>query len=390
MPNKLEIPGAKSDILSWVPHELSTDEFNMLRNMSKLPGIYKHIALMPDCHLGQGSCVGSVIATTDIISPAICGVDIGCGMIAMKTQFDSRILDGKLPELRSKIEEYVPVGFNSHRYGDTQSSYGDYLWEQFDQLHSGVQDRLQRAQEQLGTLGGGNHFIEVCLDTEDQVWLMLHSGSRNIGKELADRHIDTAKSLHDLSELPDPDLAYFLSSTPEMAAYWHDLNWAQKYAMTNREVMLLLVQKAVSEVLGQEVSPIITVNCHHNYVAIEEHFGESVYVTRKGAINAERDRLGIIPGSMGAKSFIVKGLGNPDSFNSCSHGAGRKMSRTQAKKHFTIEDLEYETAGVECRKDASVIDEIPSAYKSIEEVMAAQTDLVEVIAEIKQVLCIKG
>jgi tRNA-splicing ligase RtcB len=257
---------------------------------------------------------------------------------------------------------------------------------------------------QLGTLGGGNHFIEVCLDTEDNVWLMLHSGSRNIGKELAERHIATAKTLHKLNELPSPDLAYFVQGTEEFKAYWHDLDWAQGYAMKNREIMMKRLLKSFNRMFNDRDeswlygkppataggSDNITVNCHHNYVAVEEHFGENVYVTRKGAINAEEGRYGIIPGSMGAKSFIIKGLGNPQSFNSCSHGAGRKMSRTKAKSKYTIDDLKLQTAGVECRKDRGVVDEIPGAYKDIEEVMRAQNDLVEVVAELKQVICVKG
>jgi tRNA-splicing ligase RtcB (3'-phosphate/5'-hydroxy nucleic acid ligase) len=246
--------------------------------------------------------------------------------------------------------------------------------------------------KQLGTLGGGNHFIEVCLDTENFVWLMLHSGSRNIGKELADRHISTAKSLWQLSELPAPDLAYFIQGTPEFAAYWEDLKWAQSYAMKNREIMMSRLLKVFNKMFNhrQPFKPELQVNCHHNYVALEEHYGEKVFVTRKGAINAEKDVYGIIPGSMGAKSFIVKGRGLSESFNSCSHGAGRKMSRSAAKRHFTSADLEKQTAGVECRKDHGVLDEIPGAYKSIEAVMKNQEDLVEVVAEIKQVVCVKG
>ena len=246
--------------------------------------------------------------------------------------------------------------------------------------------------KQLGTLGGGNHFIEVCLDTEDNVWLMLHSGSRNIGNEVAKLHIETAKHLHKLSELPDPNLAYFVQGTKEFADYWHDLEWAQRYALKNREIMMKRLLKSFNRMFNKEKEfrPEISVNCHHNYVSPEVHYGEKVYVTRKGAIRADEGMYGIIPGSMGAKSFIIKGLGNPQSFNSCSHGAGRKMSRTQAKKSFSRADLERQTAGVECRKDAGVIDEIPSAYKNIDEVMRNQSDLVEVVAQLKQVVCVKG
>src|SRR6266480_2150403 len=356
---KLPIGGARSEILSWANHEFSYEEQSMLRNVSRLPCLFKHVALMPDAHLGKGSMVGSVIATKEAVIPATVGVDIGCGMMAVKTPFKSGILDGKLKALRSAIEEEIPVGFNAYKESVDESSYWDG-WKDFGELHKGVHDRKAKAMKQLGTLGGGNHFIEVCLDTENFVWLMLHSGSRNIGKELAERHISTAKSLWRLSELPAPDLAYFIQGTPEFAAYW------------------------------KAFKPELQVNCHHNYVALEEHYGEKVFVTRKGAINADRDVYGIIPGSMGAKSFIVQGRGTPESFNSCSHGAGRKMSRGAAKRAFTKDDLARQTSGVECRKDAGVLDEIPGAYKSIEVVMKNQEDLVEIVAEIKQVVCVKG
>lgn len=388
---KLPIGGAHAEILSWANHEFSYEEQSMLRNVSRLPCLFKHVALMPDAHLGKGSMVGSVVATRDAVIPATVGVDIGCGMMAVKTPFKSGILDGKLKELRLAIEEAIPVGF--HDYRDPVDESGGWMgWEHFGDLHKGVHDRKAKAMKQLGTLGGGNHFIEVCLDTENFVWLMLHSGSRNIGKELADRHISTAKSLWKLSELPSPDLAYFIQGTPEFAAYWEDLKWAQGYAMKNREIMMARLLKVFNKMLNhrEAFEPEMAVNCHHNYVALEEHYGEKVFVTRKGAINADRGVYGIIPGSMGAKSFIVKGRGLAESFNSCSHGAGRKMSRGAAKRHFTSADLIKQTAGVECRKDHGVLDEIPGAYKSIEAVMKNQKDLVEVVAEIKQVVCVKG
>ena len=413
---KLNVSGDGGDVLSWVTHEMSDDEHRMLRNVSRLPCLYKHVALMPDAHLGIGSMVGSVIATKEAVIPATVGVDIGCGMMAVKTPFKSSILEGKMAVFRHEIERAIPVGFNDYRDPVDESNQWDG-WAEFGELHRGVQDRKRKAMKQLGTLGGGNHFIEVCLDTEDNVWLMLHSGSRNIGNEVATRHIATAKTLHDLNELPDPALAYFIQGTDEFKAYWHDLDWAQQYAMKNREIMMKRLIKSFNRMFGAELdideaiattpsaeasaatppktggerSQIeIVVNCHHNYVAIEEHFGDKVYVTRKGAINAEAGRYGIIPGSMGAKSFIIRGLGNPDAFNSCSHGAGRKMSRTAAKKAFSQDDLKAQTAGVECRKDRGVVDEIPGAYKDIEEVMRAQDDLVEVVAELKQVICVKG
>ncbi|MGB7208243.1 MAG: RtcB family protein [Pyrinomonadaceae bacterium] len=423
--NKLNISGGTADVLSWVTHSMSSDEMDMLRNVSRLPCIYKHVALMPDAHLGKGSMVGSVIATKDAVIPATVGVDIGCGMMAVKTPFRSGILDRKMAEFRHEIERAIPVGFNDYKE-PVDESFEWNRWAEFKELHPGVQDRKHKAMKQLGTLGGGNHFIEVCLDTDDRVWLMLHSGSRNIGNEVATRHIATAKSLHDLNTLPAADLAYFVYGTPEFKAYWHDLDWAQRYAMKNREIMMTRLVRSFNRMFGGSADTLVrmspkderssgvsdgsigrdgfaasgdadksvhapfVVNCHHNYVAVEEHFGDSVYVTRKGAINAEDGRYGIIPGSMGAKSFIIRGLGNPQSFNSCSHGAGRKMSRTKAKAKFTREDLEKQTMGVECRKDKAVIDEIPGAYKDIEEVMRAQRDLFEVVAELKQVICVKG
>jgi tRNA-splicing ligase RtcB (3'-phosphate/5'-hydroxy nucleic acid ligase) len=388
---KVTIGGARREILSWANHEFSIDEQTMLRNVSRLPCLFKHVALMPDAHLGKGSMVGSVIATKSAVIPATVGVDIGCGMMAVKTPFKSGILDGKLKELRLKIEEAIPVGFNAYGESVDESSHWGG-WKDFGELHRGVQDRKAKAMKQLGTLGGGNHFIEVCLDTENFIWLMLHSGSRNIGKELAERHISTAKGLWQLSELPSPDLAYFIQGTPEFAAYWKDLKWAQTYAMKNREIMMTRLLQVFNKMFNhrQPFRPEVTVNCHHNYVALEEHYGEKVFVTRKGAINAAEGVYGIIPGSMGAKSFIVQGRGLEESFNSCSHGAGRKLSRTAAKRNFTENDLARQTEGVECRKDRGVLDEIPGAYKDIKQVMRNQSDLVKIVAEIKQVVCVKG
>jgi tRNA-splicing ligase RtcB len=388
---KLNISGAAAPILSWANHAFSSDEEALLRNVSRLPCLYKHVALMPDAHLGKGSMVGSVVATKAAVIPATVGVDIGCGMMAVKTPFKSRILHRKLPELRAQIERTIPTGFSENREAVDESSRWSG-WEHFSTLHAGVQDRERKAMKQLGSLGGGNHFIEVCLDTEDRVWLMLHSGSRNIGKELADRHISTAKSLWKLSELPDPDLAYFIEGTPEFTAYWKDLEWAQAYAMKNREIMMSRLLTQFNRMFNQDQAfrPEVVVNCHHNYVSRELHYGEQVFVTRKGAINAADGVYGIIPGSMGTASFIIKGRGAPESFDSCSHGAGRKMSRGEARRRFTRDDLMKQTDGVECRKDTGVIDEIPGAYKDIAKVMRNQTDLVEVVAELKQVVCVKG
>jgi len=321
------------------------------------------------------------------------GVDIGCGMAAVKTPFQANQLDGKLKRLRSDIEAAIPVGFEANK--TTEKSVTNWQgWRDFRHLHKGVKDLEKKAIKQLGSLGGGNHFIEICLDTDQQVWLMLHSGSRHIGNALAKRHIQTAKGLAQLSQdsLPDPDLAYFVANTPEFEAYWHDLQWAQNYARFNREVIMARLKRIVTQYLsgGKPFKSVLEVNCHHNYAEQEVHFDESVYVTRKGAVRAQDNDYGIIPGSMGAKSYIVRGKGNVDSYCSCSHGAGRLMSRAKAKRTFTLDDLLDQTQGVECRKDRGVLDEIPGAYKSIDAVMAQQKDLVEVVATLKQVLCVKG
>ena len=373
--------------------QVETQAREQLVNASNLPCVFKHIAVMPDVHVGIGATVGSVIPTKDAIIPAAVGVDIGCGMLALKTQYTSSVLEGRLKKIRDKIEAYVPVGPTSHR-SPLKAAQAWEGWKEAGNCHRAVQDLMTRAQAQLGTLGGGNHFIELCLDTEDAVWILLHSGSRHIGKSLAERHINLAKGLlrQSLISLPDPNLAYLTKGTKEFEAYWHDLKWAQEYAYQNRRLMLDLVTKAVQEGLGRQerIKSELLVNCHHNYVALEHHFGEDVFVTRKGAVRAQQGDYGIIPGSMGTRSFIVKGKGNPESFNSCSHGAGRRMSRTEAKRKFTTEDLCAQTAGVECRKDLGVVDEIPHAYKDIAAVMNHQSDLVEVVAEIKQVLCVKG
>jgi tRNA-splicing ligase RtcB len=372
---------------------IESQAIDQLVNTANLPCVYKHIAVMPDVHVGIGATVGSVIPTKDAIIPAAVGVDIGCGMLALKTQYTSEVLEGRLKKIRDKIEAYVPVGPTAHR-SPLKGAEGWEGWKEAAQCHRAVQDLMNRARAQLGTLGGGNHFIELCLDTEGAVWIMLHSGSRHIGKSLAERHINLAKGLlrQSLISLPDPNLAYLTRGTKEFEAYWHDLKWAQEYAYQNRRLMLELVMKATQEGLARQepIKSQLLVNCHHNYVALERHFGEDIFVTRKGAVRAQEGDYGIIPGSMGTRSFIVKGKGNPESFNSCSHGAGRRMSRTEAKRRFTTEDLCKQTAGVECRKDHGVVDEIPQAYKDIHAVMNQQSDLVEVVAELKQVLCVKG
>lgn len=316
-----------------------------------------------------------------------------CGMCAIKTPFTAEKLEGKLKKIRLDIEAAIPTGFNENK--EIEKSVSNWQrWRDFQDLHRGVQNLESKAMKQMGSLGGGNHFIEVCIDTENQVWLMLHSGSRHIGNNLAQCHIGTAKELAKMAEnkLPDPDLAYFVAGTPEFQAYWNDLQWAQDYARVNRDVMMARFKRIMEKHLagGKVTKSLLEVNCHHNYAEKEVHFGEDVYVTRKGAVRAQTEDYGIIPGSMGAKSFIVKGKGNAHSFCSCSHGAGRLLSRNKAKNIYTLDDLIQQTQGVECRKDVEVLDEIPGAYKPIEQVMENQADLVEVVATLKQVVCVKG
>jgi tRNA-splicing ligase RtcB (3'-phosphate/5'-hydroxy nucleic acid ligase) len=389
-----ELPiSSQTPVLSWANHDLSPDETKMAQNVASLPFVFKHLALMPDVHLGKGALVGSVVATKAAIIPAAIGVDIGCGMCAIQLPFHAEQLDGKLKKIRQEIEAAIPVGFNENKEADRQVLNWQG-WQDFTQLHDGVSHLESKALKQMGSLGGGNHFIEVCIDAQDGVWLMLHSGSRNIGNMLAQRHIATGQNLAKMAgeTLPDKDLAYFVEGTAEFAAYWRDLQWAQAYAKFNRDVMMTrfkaIVERHASG--GKPTKPLLSVNCHHNYAEKETHYGESVYVTRKGAVRAQKDDYGIIPGSMGAKSFIVKGKGCAESYCSCSHGAGRLMSRSKAKKTYTLDDLVAQTAGVECRKDDGILDEIPAAYKPIEQVMANQADLVEVVATLKQVVCVKG
>nr|WP_235038651.1 RtcB family protein [Kibdelosporangium aridum] len=389
--NATVIRGKNVDIRLWTrPDEVEEQAMRQLHNISALPWAFKHVAVMPDVHYGKGATVGSVIAMRDAVSPAAVGVDIGCGMAAVRTSLRASDLPDDLGRIRSEIENAVPVGFAMHRAttfdGRDAQDWGAF-WDGFDSLAGGF-DKA-RALHQMGTLGGGNHFIEVCLDTDQQVWVMLHSGSRGVGNILAQHHISIAKGLAHNAELPDPDLAVFLAKTPEMEAYRRDLYWAQDYARRNRAVMLRLVCSVLRDQFPQ-VTFEEPISCHHNYVAEETHFDTDVMVTRKGAIRAGRGDLGIIPGSMGTGSYIVRGLGNADSFESASHGAGRRMSRTKARKKFSARDLAAQTAGVECRKDSGVVDEIPAAYKDIDEVIANQSDLVEVVAKLKQVVCVKG
>jgi tRNA-splicing ligase RtcB len=384
------LKGSKVPIKLWAPvHEVESQALDQLKNVAALPWIFSHVAVMPDVHYGKGATVGSVIAMRDAIAPAAVGVDIGCGMGAVRTSLTASDLPDSLHRLRLDIEAAIPVGFESHAYAKGGHRGADGLWPDFASLDRRVHALESKARRQLGTLGGGNHFVEVCLDQDGAVWLMLHSGSRNIGKELAEIHIATAKTMAHNQDLPDRDLAVFLAGTPQMTAYRNDLFWAQRYAFENRRTMFRLLQDVVTKAFPQVTyaQPIL---CHHNYVAEEIHFGESVFVTRKGAIRAGVGELGIIPGSMGTRSYIVEGLGNTESFCSASHGAGRRMSRGAAKRSFSKEDLEAQTQGVECRKDLGVLDEIPGCYKDIDAVMANQADLVKVRHQLKQVLCVKG
>lgn len=382
---------SKGRIKLWTQLDsVESQALDQLKNIASLPWVFKHVAAMPDVHYGKGATVGSVIAMKDALSPAAVGVDIGCGMGAMLTNLVAGDLPDNLRHIRTAIEAAVPVGFTAH----DSSVLGTYnaavsLMHHYKSLYAPVADNEGRAAKQIGTLGGGNHFIEMCLDEQSRVWIVLHSGSRNIGKTLAEYHISKARELAHNQALPDRDLAVFLAGTEEMKQYRHDLLWAQEYAFLNRAVMKHLIHEALLEFFPQ-LQELDWVACHHNYVSEETHFGEEVIVTRKGAISAQYGQMGIIPGSMGTKSYIVRGLGNPESFCSASHGAGRRLSRGAAKRNFTLGDLAAQTAGVECRKDQGVLDEIPGAYKDIDQVMENQKDLVEVVACLKQVLCVKG
>lgn len=374
---------------------------DQLHNVAKLPFVHSHLAVMPDVHWGRGATVGSVIATRGAIVPAAVGVDIGCGMMAVRTNLGAADLPDSLGAVRSAIEAAVPHGRTDNGGPNDRGAWGEpralrYLFDDLVLLvarNPTLERAANRAPHHLGTLGGGNHFIELCLDESDRVWVMLHSGSRGIGNAIGSLFIERAKEhMRRWSiNLPDEDLAYLPESIQDFTDYIEALGWAQKFAKLNREVMMQAVFDAVSTALGIRLTGTLeAVNCHHNYVERENHFGANVWLTRKGAVRARTGDMGIIPGSMGARSFIVRGKGNPDSFNSCSHGAGRAMSRGAAKRTFTLDDHALATAGVECRKDAEVLDETPGAYKSIEAVMAAQTSLVDVVHTLKQIVCIKG
>ena len=388
------IQGKECPIKVWAPiHDVESGALTQLRNCAELPFMFKHgMAVMPDVHQGYGVTVGSVLPTVKAVVPGGVGVDIGCGMMAAKLRsVKADWLPDNLQGLFDAIMKAVPVGQDMHnKYATNDLDLGYLL------LPKKLQDDEERVRKQIGTLGGGNHFIEICLDTEDNVWVMLHSGSRGIGNRIGNYYIDEAKKIMKVQEikLTDPDLAYLVEGTQMFDDYWRDLQWAQRYAMQNREVMMKLVLESFTEtVLGGGNGPVpieLMVNCHHNYAEREEHFGEEVIVTRKGAVRARVGDFGIIPGAMGAKSYIVEGLGNAESYCSCSHGAGRVLSRGKAKKQFTLADVETQTAGLMCRKDAGIIDELPGAYKDLDVVMENQKDLVKIVAQLRAVLCVKG
>ncbi|TJZ73557.1 RtcB family protein [Chitiniphilus eburneus] len=402
MPILKTFSGAKVPVHVWTD-QIEPDAIQQLKNVAALPIVHGHVAAMPDVHLGIGATVGSVIPTRGAIIPAAVGVDIGCGMNAVRTSLNAADLPDTLARLRSAIEAAVPVGFAHHAWdkvrGSAHQRAARPLDDRLDRIvgrHPGLM-KMQRkfAQTwvcQIGTLGGGNHFIELCLDETERVWVMLHSGSRGTGNVIGRYFIEAARKdmrRHQIN-LPDRDLAYFSEGSTLFDDYVDALEWAQDYALVNRREMMRLVVDALRPHLPAFTLTDEAINCHHNYVARETHAGERLFITRKGAIAAHEGQLGIIPGSMGARSFIVRGLGNEKSFCSCSHGAGRRMSRTEARRRFNRFDLAAQTEGVECRKDGGVVDEIPGAYKDIDQVMAYQSDLVEVVHTLKQLVCVKG
>lgn len=403
----IEIPSKGVPIKAWIEGVPLEDEARVqLQNIARLPCVGPHLAVMPDVHLGKGATVGSVVPTRGAIIPAAVGVDIGCGMVASLTNLRAEDLPDSLAAVRSAIEAAVPHGrTNNGQYGDKGSWNNSpplHVEKVWAARHEGYRELVARHPKMfayntinhLGTLGTGNHFVEVCLDQEDRVWIMLHSGSRGVGNRIGSYFIELAKD--DMRRahgtLPDDqDLAYLTEGTEHFEDYTEAVLWAQDYALVNREIMRARVTIALASTLHRSVWGIEeAVQVHHNYVVRERHFGEDLWITRKGAVNAEAGRLGIIPGSMGTKSFIVRGKGNPDSFNSCSHGAGRRMSRGEAKRTFTLADHIRATEGIECRKDIDVIDETPGAYKDVIAVMKAQEDLVEIVTELRQVLSVKG
>lgn len=412
--NYFKEPQSLVPIKAWTNGVLFEQEaYNQTVQLSTLPFIHNHLAIMPDVHAGKGCTVGSVIATAGAIIPATVGVDIGCGMMAIRLNLKASDLPDNLLDIRTGIEAAIPHGRTDDGGVNDRGAWGNtqddkciiydvnlnceiinlmYELEGFVKDHKAIDKAYLRAMNHMGTLGSGNHFIELCLDENQDVWIMLHSGSRGIGNRIGSHFIELAKK--DMEKwfihLPDKDLSYIPEGSVNFKPYMQGLHLAQKYAMLNRKVMMHYAMNVLKRFFPNVEATKEAVNCHHNYVNWERHFGKNVMVTRKGAVSAKQDELGIIPGSMGAKSFIVKGKGNRESFHSCSHGAGRTMSRTQARETFTLEDHIKATAGVECRKDKEVLDETPDAYKSIEAVMKAQEDLVSIEHTLKQVLCVKG
>lgn len=394
----LEVMGdARIPIKLWIPSaDVEPDAIKQLRNVANLPISHKHVAVMPDCHVGYGATVGTVMVTKDAICPSAVGVDIACGMSAVQTDLDPDKVIAHLEEIVHSIRRSIPVSFHENR--ELTKEVGDWMEDDINcgkimtfNHHKGL---YEKACHQLGSLGGGNHFIELCLGEDRRVWVMLHSGSRHAGLRIANHHIKIAKELMQRYHigLPDPYLAYLPQGEAEFDEYWRDLQWAQSYAKANRVEMMRRIMKDLSYAVNDKkwIESSFSVDCHHNYASREHHFDQNVIVVRKGAIRAGESDFGIIPGSMGSKSYIVKGKGDPQSFMSCSHGAGRKMSRKRAKQEFTVEDLKAQTEGILCSKDASVLDEIPAAYKSLDEVMKNQEDLVTPIHTLRQLACIKG
>ncbi|BCD97518.1 RtcB family protein [Marinagarivorans cellulosilyticus] len=391
---------SKGDVpIKVYTHAIDPKAITQLKNTATLPIVGPHVAAMPDVHLGVGATVGSVIPTRNAIIPAAVGVDIGCGMNAIQLSLRSTQLPDNLALMRSAIERAIPVGLSAHKRISARDAACNPLaasLEKITKAHPDIKKRLKKADTlwvtQMATLGSGNHFIEVCIDEAGYVWLMLHSGSRGMGNAIGSYFIERARKQIEnrARKLIDKNLAWFDEAQTDFHDYMAAVNWAQEYARINRQEMMKLTLRAIEPFLPKFTITHEAINCHHNYVEQEQHFGETLYITRKGAINAKRGQLGIIPGSMGDKSFIVRGLGNADSFCSCSHGAGRVMSRSAARQRFTREDLATQTRGVECRKDSRVIDEIPAAYKNIDDVMNNQSDLVDIVHTLKQVICIKG
>ena len=398
MPVKRVLDGNATPVKIWTD-DIDEGSKAQLANIASLPFMHHHVAAMPDVHLGIGATIGSVIATHQAIIPAAVGVDIGCGMVAARLSLTANDIDERrLKKVFDQISRDVPVGRDQHADGrvlvDAVRPFEPglkALTERHPQLLKAF-GKFSKWANQMGTLGGGNHFIEVCLDEREQVWVMLHSGSRGIGNAIATYFIELARNdmARHMIHLPDRDLAYFAEGSEHFADYVEAVHWAQEYAMANRQAMLDLVLAGLARHLPPFTVTTEAVNCHHNYVAREHHYGADVWVTRKGAIRAGQGELGIVPGSMGARSYIVRGKGNAESFCSSAHGAGRRMSRTAATRRFTEADLARQTEGVICRKDKGVVDEIPGAYKDIDEVMANQRDLTEILHTLKQVVCVKG